>query len=254
VYNPFSTLKLFYSKEFREYWYATGTPTFLIDEIKKKNDLGMFIEPQKVIDSTLIGSNSEEIEPVALFFQTGYLTIKKKEYVERKMWYILDFPNYEVESAFLSSLLKEYTFKKEEEVNEINKKIGKALKETDEKRLEESLIELLANIPYDLHIKQEKYYHSLFLIISKLSGYEPEGEEHTDKGRIDVVLRKEEKVIVVEIKYVKEKSSDIESKIKEAIGQIRDRKYYEKYARKEVSLLAIAFGENKEIRCKFENV
>jgi hypothetical protein len=177
VYNPFSTLKLFDSKEFREYWYETGTPTFLIDEIKKKNDLEMFIEPQKVIDRTLIGSNSDVIEAVALSFQTGYLTIKKKEIVEDEAEYTIDFPNYEVESAFLSSLLKGYTFKNEEEVNEINKKIGKALKEIDEKKLEESLKELLANIPYDLHIKQEKYYHSLFLIISKMSGYESEGED-----------------------------------------------------------------------------
>jgi DNA-binding Lrp family transcriptional regulator len=129
VYNPFSTLKLFDSKEFREYWYATGTPTFLIEEIKKKNDLEMRIEPQKVVDSTLIGSNSGEIETVALFFQTGYLTIKKKEKVEDEVEYTLNFPNFEVRKAFLSGLLKEYTFKKEEEVNEINKKIGKALKE-----------------------------------------------------------------------------------------------------------------------------
>jgi hypothetical protein len=147
VYNPFSTLKLFDSKEFREYWYETGTPTFLIEEIKKKNDLEMFIEPQKAMDSTLRGSSGEGIETMGLLFQTGYLTIKKKEYVDRTMWYRVDFPNYEVERAFLSSLMKEYTLKKEEEVNEINKKIGKGLKEREGKKLEESLKELIANIP-----------------------------------------------------------------------------------------------------------
>jgi hypothetical protein len=138
VYNPISILKLFDSKEFRDYWYETGTPTFLIEEIKKKNDLEIFIEPQKVIDSKLIGSSSDVIETVALSFQTGYLTIKKKEIVDEAE-YTIDFPNFEVRKEFLRSLLKGYTFKNEEEVNKINKKIGKALKETDEKKLEESL-------------------------------------------------------------------------------------------------------------------
>jgi Holliday junction resolvase-like predicted endonuclease len=88
----------------------------------------------------------------------------------------------------------------------------------------------------------------------KFVGYEVEGEVHTDKGRVDVVLRKEESVIVIEIKYVKEKGSKIGSKVKEAMDQIRDRKYYEKYTSNELTLLAVAFGEDKQIGCKFESV
>jgi methylase of polypeptide subunit release factors len=67
-----------------------------------------------------------------------------------------------------------------------------------------------------------------------------------------VVLRKDKSIIIVEIKYGE--GNRVEKMIKEALGQIRDRKYYEKYVGKEVSLLAIAFGENKEIRCKFEAI
>jgi Holliday junction resolvase-like predicted endonuclease len=121
-------------------------------------------------------------------------------------------------------------------------------------KLEEGLVELYANIPYDLHIGQEKYYHSLFLLTMGLIGYEVEGEVHTDKGRIDAILRKEEKMIVVEIKYVKEKGSDIESKVKEAIAQIRERKYYEKYMKDNPTLLGIVFNENKKIKCRFETI
>jgi Holliday junction resolvase-like predicted endonuclease len=88
------------------------------------------------------------------------------------------------------------------------------------------------------------------LITGRLSEYEVEGEAHTDKGRIDAVLKKGNDVIVVEIKYSKEKST--EEMIKEALEQIRDKKYYEKYIGNEVSLLGIAFGDNKEIACKFE--
>jgi hypothetical protein len=72
---------------------------------------------------------------------------------------------------------------------------------------------------------------------------------HTDKGRIDAVLRKEKEIIVVEIKYSKDKST--EEMVEEGLKQIKERKYYEKYEGNDVSLLGIAFGDKKEIGCKF---
>jgi Holliday junction resolvase-like predicted endonuclease len=80
-------------------------------------------------------------------------------------------------------------------------------------------------------------------------GYEVEGEVNTDKGRIDVVLKKGKEVVVVEIKYGK--GNKIEELLKEGMEQIKEKKYYEKYGDREVSLLAVAFGEDKEIGCKF---
>jgi hypothetical protein len=70
----------------------------------------------------------------------------------------------------------------------------------------EGLEELYANIPYDLHTKRESYYYSLFLLTMRLIGYEVEGEVHTNRGRIDVVIKDKERVVVVEIKYAKDKS------------------------------------------------
>ncbi|MDR1474274.1 MAG: ATP-binding protein, partial [Endomicrobium sp.] len=81
----------------------------------------------------------------------------------------------------------------------------------------------------------------LFLLTARLIGYEVEGEVHTDKGRIDAVLKKGREVIVVEIKHGKGRK--IEKLLKEAMAQIKGKKYYEKYGEREVSLLAIAFGE-----------
>ncbi|MDR2066748.1 MAG: AAA family ATPase [Endomicrobium sp.] len=112
VYNPFSTLKLFYSKEFHEYWFNTGTPTFLIEQIKKKDDLELFAEQQRVREEGLSGFAAEEVETSALLFQTGYLTIKKKEATEMEVSYTIGFPNFEVKTAFLTSLLG-YMRKKE---------------------------------------------------------------------------------------------------------------------------------------------
>jgi hypothetical protein len=250
VYNPFSTLAFFRKKEFENYWFATGTPTFLIEQIKKKNDLRVFIKPKIVDSSSLRGRGDTKIEDIALLFQTGYLTIRKKELENNRAQYTLDFPNMEVREAFIGNLLEEYTEKEYPEVQDINKRLEKALRDRDEKGLQRSIVELFANIAYDLETKRESYYHSLFLLSGRLSGYEVESEVHTDKGRIDAVLKKGKDVLVVEIKYGK--GSKIEELLKEGMKQIKERKYYEKYGGSEVSLLAIAFGDNREIGCKFE--
>jgi Holliday junction resolvase-like predicted endonuclease len=250
VYNPFSTLLFFDNKRFSDYWYGTGTPTFLIEQIKKKNDLESFTQSREVGMGSLKGDGSDKIETTALLFQTGYLTIKKEEIGEDRIpRYRLDLPNIEVKNAFLSSLMKEYALRDLEEINGINRKIARGLKERREEDLQKGLVELFANIAYDLITQKESYYHSLFLVAGVLSGYEVEPEVHTDKGRIDAVLKKGKEVVVVEIKYGK--GSKVEELLKEAMEQIKDRKYYEKYASSEVSLLAIAFGDNKEIACKF---
>jgi hypothetical protein len=253
VYNPFSTLLLFKKKEFDIHWYKTGTPTFLIDQIVKKNGLDRLIGQNASIVSSLSDVDYDRMSSIDLLFQTGYLTIKNKELSKDKSpQYTLDFPNMEVRKAFLSNLLVAYANKETHEIEDISKRVKKALKEKDGEGLKEVLTELYANIPYDLHIGMEKYYHSLFLMIMRLNGYEVEGEAHTDKGRIDAVLKKGNNVIVVEIKYSKEQTT--EEMIKEALEQIRDKKYYEKYIGNEVSLLGIAFGKDKEIGCEFQGV
>jgi RNA binding exosome subunit len=240
-------------KEFKEYWYETGTPTFLIEQIKKKsNDLEPFAKSQEVGMAVLKGDGSDNVETIALLFQTGYLTVKKKGLMERGSIYTLDFPNFEVKNAFLTSLIKAYMNKESREVERANENICEKIKRKDAKGLEESLRILFASIPYDLHIGKEAYYHSLFLMMMRLNGYEVEGEVHTDKGRIDAVLKKGNDVIVVKIKYSKEQTT--EEMIKEAMEQIKDRKYYEKYVENEVSLLGIGFGKGKEIGCRFERV
>jgi Holliday junction resolvase-like predicted endonuclease len=252
VYNPFSTLMFLDKKELKEYWYKTGTPTFLIEQIIKKNGLDTLIGQGTVIISSLSDVDYDRASSIDLLFQTGYLTIKKKIITDGSPLYALDFPNTEVREAFLSNLLVVYANKESHVIEDINKRVKQALKEKDGEGLQKSLTVLFANIPYDLITGRESYYHALFLLTARLSGFEVEGEVHTDKGRIDVVLRKDNSVIVVEIKYAKEKTTV--KMIKEAIKQIRNIKYYEKYGSRNVSLLAIAFGDNKKIACRFEKV
>jgi Holliday junction resolvase-like predicted endonuclease len=86
----------------------------------------------------------------------------------------------------------------------------------------------------------------------RLSGFEVESEVHTNKGRIDVVLKKDNSVVVVEIKYSKDNKP--EQMLNEAMCQIRDKKYYEKYKSRDVTLLGMVFSENKDISYRFEDI
>jgi hypothetical protein len=155
----------------------------------------------------------------------------------------------EVRNAFTTNVVEYYSNRQSNEINELRVNLWKQIKGKDEKGLEESLRTLFANIPSNLHISVEAYYDSMLMMLMMAVGYEVEGEVNTDKGRIDVVLKKEKEVIVVEIKHGK--GSKIEKLLKEWMKQIKEMKYYEKYGNKEVSLLVVAFGESKEIGCKF---
>ena len=105
VYNPFSTLKFFDSKEFIGHWFETGTPTFLIEQVEKMQEIEYLVQPQRVSQEVLKGPDKEEMEPTSLLFQIGYLTVKKEEQTERGVYYTIDFPNYEVKDAFLTRLV-----------------------------------------------------------------------------------------------------------------------------------------------------
>jgi hypothetical protein len=100
VYNPFSTMLLLKKKEFDIHWYKTGTPTFLIEQLVKKNGLDRLIGRDSAIISSLSDVDFDRTSSIDLLFQTGYLTIKKKELKENKSpQYTLDFPNMEVREA-----------------------------------------------------------------------------------------------------------------------------------------------------------
>ncbi|MDR0415448.1 MAG: PD-(D/E)XK nuclease domain-containing protein, partial [Prevotellaceae bacterium] len=110
---------------------------------------------------------------------------------------------------------------------------------------------LLAHIPSILHIEKEAYYHSLFLLMMKLLGFDIQGEVLTNIGRIDAVWRQPGLTVVAEVKY--QAQGAIDNLLDEAMKQIHDRRYYEAFLDKKVTLLAIAFS-GKEVRCRMESV
>jgi hypothetical protein len=122
----------------------------------------------------------------------------------------------------------------------------------DSENLNLNLREMIANVPYQLHVDKEKYYHSIFLLWLNLLGFEIDGEISTDKGRMDATLIIGKEAFIIEIKFSKD-ANKIDTLIDEALNQIKNKKYYEKYLKYNMNFLGIAFAE-KKVKCKFYTI
>jgi len=228
LYNPFSILNLFAEQRFDNYWFASGTPTFLMKLIKKSAfDVTQF-ENQTVPKIIFDSYNLESLNVFALLFQTGYLTISEIDSQELFLEYTLNYPNLEVKQAFITYLFESFTQNRLEEIQPAAKKLHRYLPEEDLEGFMNIIRALFAKIPYPLHIEQEAYYHSLFYMILVLMGVEIDLEVLTDKGRIDGVLEFEDKIYLIEFKYAKA-GSNMARLTNKALKQIKTKNYGERF-------------------------
>jgi hypothetical protein len=251
IYNPFSTLLFIRNRNFANYWFRTATPTFLIEMLKRRNHIKPILEPFKVNSNLFDSYDPVNIDEIPLLFQTGYLTIKEVDTSSIRTQYILGLPNEEVKESFLEYLLNAYTAYPVHQIQPLMEEIQQQLYNGDASGLEQNLRILLAHIPSILHIEKEAYYHTLFLMLMKLLGFDIQAEILTNIGRIDAVWHQSELTVVAEIKYHPKKR--IDTLLEEAMTQIHNRKYYEAYLDKKVMLMAIAFT-GKEVKCKLEKI
>lgn len=239
VYNPFSVLNLFNSKVFSAHWFETGTPFFLISLIKQREFDLANLEHINVSEQSFSSFDIEELPTLPLLYQTGYLTIKF--FLPDVNAYSLGFPNREVSQSFSESLLTTFASSKAE--------CGKLLFELsgnlhvgawNYSRFFEVMLQILALIPYDLYVRKEKYFHSLFYLTLKLAGFQIGAEIHTQQGRTDAVLEARDKVIIFEFKL--NESSQI------AMDQIKQKKYYQMYQDRELPIYLVGINFNGEQR------
>jgi len=239
VYNPFSILSFFSANSFGNFWFSTGTPTFLIQLIKSQQVDIMEFENQLANSYTFDCFEIENMEVTSLLFQTGYLTVKKVNIVNNEKIYELSYPNHEVKSSFLTHLLGMYTQKKSGFQLKLLKKLSKAVDDGDMDCFIQEIKSLFASIPYNIFIgEREAYYHSIIYLILSLSGIEVRTEDATNTGRIDAVMETMNKIYIMEFKMGSET---------EALEQIKKMKYYEKYLGKgkEIVLMGIGFDPEK---------
>ncbi|MEM9416988.1 MAG: AAA family ATPase [Bacteroidota bacterium] len=238
VYNPFSTLNYFDEKKPKSYWYASGTPTFLIPEIRQR--------PQAALSLSHMLSTQNELSDIsrigrlslpALMFQTGYLTIQ--DYDAEIGAYQLDFPNQEVRGAFFDSVFNELTEVTSLVVHHSAKQLREALGKLDLAAFVSIMNTHFARIPFHAsqHAK-EGFYQALFLTFLELSGLQAQGEVVTNKGRIDVMCALEEVLYIFELKVDQEASI--------AMAQAQRQEYSQRYRQqgRKIVVMGISFSSS----------
>lgn len=246
VYNPFSTLNLFDTNEFSDYWFETGTPELLINILKTSNDYKDVLKPAIVKESRFKIFAYDNIDPIIIFFQTGYLTIVEKMIIKDIIHYKLGFPNFEVESSILDHLIDLNLFEKN--IVEIKGKITSYIENNDNENFQKEMNAFLARIPNRIHIEQEYYYQSIFLAWLDALGFETMRKSPTNLGFADMVLEEENFVMIAEFKFSNIKLDSnvpiksFEKMLNSALEQIKTKKYYEKYPDKKIIAVAIAFA------------
>lgn len=240
VYNPFSTLLLFQNKSFKNYWFASGTPKFLIDIIDE-NKFENFIELEsyETRPQDLESFDFENFHLPSVLYQAGYLTIKKVENFAGMTSLELSYPNKEVRESFSEEILNYLTRSAPEYGANNIIKLAKALHANNLDLFFEILKSYLAGIPYDIQISQEKYFQSLIFLICRLISEKVQAEVRSNKGRIDMLVETQTHAYIFEFK--------LDSSAREAISQIRTKQYYEQYLNtgKEIKLIGINFSTSK---------
>jgi hypothetical protein len=236
VYNPVSLAKFFESGgEFDNFWFETGTPTFLIKLMQQNDyDLGSI----EKLEMDKIGFSAYEVNNLAiepLLFQTGYITIKN--YDPEFALYTLSYPNIEVKNAFIRFLMDGFTPVRKELAASHLIKLTKALHANDIDEFMEQMQIFFAGVPNNITLKNEKYYQTVFYLVLTLVGVYIEVEVTTNNGRIDAVMETTERIYIIEFK--------LHDSAADAIQQIKTKKYYEKYlnSAKELILVGAAFDQ-----------
>ncbi len=240
MYNPFSVLSALDIQEFRNYWFSTGTPTFLINLLKKYHfnlhSLNALEVPKSEISELVI----EDPQWSTIMYQTGYATIC--DYNPVTQTYSLRIPNKEIHFSFFDRLLKGYIGNKSYNlVRPLTIQIYRALVKNDWPLVIEHLKTIFAKIPYEVSIPLEAYYQTIFYTSLLLSGLQVVVEETTNDGRIDCVVTTPTHRYIIEMK--------LDKPLAETFEQIERKQYAAKYADDERDLVEIGviFDSKKRI-------
>ena len=238
VYNPFSLLNALKNKQFNDYWFETGTPTYLVKLLQKHHyDLERMTHEET--DAQVLNSiDSESTNPIPVIYQSGYLTIKG--YDEEFGMYRLGFPNREVEEGFVRFLLPYYAnVNKVESPFEIQKFV-REVRSGDYSSFFRRLQSFFADTTYEVIRDQELHYENVLFIVFKLVGFYAKVEYHTSEGRIDLVLQTDKFIYIMEFK--------LNGTAEEALQQINDKHYALPFEMDERKLFKIGVNFSAETR------
>lgn len=220
IYNPFSILNTFAKRQYGSYWFETGTPTYLVELLKKHKFNLPELEQEKVTSRVLDSIDATSTNPIPVIYQSGYLTIKG--YIPEPRIFELGFPNREVKEGFMDFLLPYYTSISETETGYSIWTLAEDIKVGNISGFMEKLKSFLADCNYELALDIERHYQNVLYIVFRLVGFYTQVEYRTSQGRIDLVLQTKDYIYVMEFK--------LEGSAEEALKQIDDRQYAQPFA------------------------
>lgn len=242
IYNPFSLINSLADGEVENYWFRTATPS-LLPEVLKKSDFQLSdLDGVTVSSDDIMGIDTWFDDPVPLFYQTGYLTLKS--YDKKFNLYTLGYPNMEVEQSFFNYILPYYTKVGGRQSKTEMKKIIDAVTHGDPETLIKLLQSLTSGITYEVidTPRSEKQFQNLLFIICKLLlPYTVKAEERTSNGRCDLLIESDRYVYIIEIKT--------DSTAVKALNQIKEKAYYRPYTSDYREVFLIGLNYSKTERC-----
>ena len=215
MYNPFSVLNTLTSRQFRDYWFETGTPSFLVYQLKKTGYPLDAMTEEELSTDTLNSIDIMDENPLPLLYQSGYLTLKS--YDRRFDEYRLGFPNREVEQGFIKYLYPFYTPKVQDKGSFSIARFVKDVERGDASGFMQRLERFFANGDYQVMGDLELYFQNTLYVFFRLLGFYVEVERHTTGGRMDIVIQTAQYVYILELKL--DQTADA------ALSQIEDRGY-----------------------------
>ena len=255
LYNPFSLLNFFGKNRFGNFWFATGTPTFLVNFIRDNQVDLKKLESKEVAETFFDTFSIKHLDIHGLLFQTGYLTIKSTYREDYQYTYQLGYPNEEVRRSFVHHLLEAYTYQPTTIVSNALLKIQKALRKGQVEEFIQQLEILLSDISYHLLPKSKKqptkkdtsknfaawegYFQTVVYLICSFLNLSVQTEITKHKGRLDLLASTKDFLYFMEFK--------LEETAKDAIAQIKSRQYTAAYknAPKKIILVGINFSKEE---------
>ncbi len=251
VYNPYDILLLFDTRRFRPHWFETGSPDFVIQLLKERRVFTPSLDGLRTTWELLSRFDVRRMGTEALLFQVGYLTVLAEEEVAGESRYRLGYPNREVRQSLHRSLLEEVTPPEAASLDG-NDRLGSALMAGDLDRVEVLIRALFDSIPYEWHTRNEVarfegYYASVLYSYLAATGMEVVVEDSSRQGRADLVVRCGGRVLLFEVKVVKESTGA-------AIQQLRERDYAAKYRDRgePIHLIGVEFSRETRNLIAFE--
>ena len=238
IYNPFSILNTLASMEFDDYWFETGTPTYLARLLQQSNYNLEDIEHLTVKGGTLNSIDAYSGNPIPMIYQSGYLTLDR--YNSTFNTYTLKFPNREVKEGFMSFLLPLYTHVSSSKsvfaIQQFTEDVQKGRVDEFMQRLQT----FFADTPYELVSNREVHYQNVLYIIFRLLGFYVDVEYCTNRGRIDLVMKTDSVIYVMEFK--------LDGTASQALDQINEKGYADPFFHDGRTIIKVGVNFDGETR------